>query len=314
MANYLITGAHGFIGRHLARRLGQAGHQVWGVGHGIWPASEASQWGVSAWVNGDVVPANLDLLTREQGEPDTVFHLAGGSSVGAAVLNPREDFFRTVATTAELLEWMRHHAPRASLVAVSSAAVYGAGHEGPIAVNARRNPCSPYGYHKRMMEDLCSSFAAGYGMRIAVARLFSVYGPGLRKQLLWDLCCKLDRGAKQLGLGGTGRELRDWTHVEDVADALMVVGQYTSPEPFLCNVGTGSGTSVAEVAEQILANWYGTDGTRPDLSFSGVSRPGDPASLVAGVGSNGPAFTWRRDLRRALGDYVRWYRGLRQES
>ena len=145
MSNILITGAHGFIGKHLARWLARQGHQVAGLGHGIWPASEASSWGVTHWLNGDIQSGNLRLLQQTSGTPDVVYHLAGGSSVGVALANPREDFTRTVATTAELLEWLRVDAPQARLVAVSSAAVYGSGHDGPIAEGATLAPYSPYG-------------------------------------------------------------------------------------------------------------------------------------------------------------------------
>ena len=75
---------------------------------------------------------------------------------------------RTVATTAELLEWMRLGARHATLVAVSSAAVYGAGHTGPIREEQALAPFSPYGYHKLMMENLCQSYAVSYGLSVMV--------------------------------------------------------------------------------------------------------------------------------------------------
>ena len=108
--------------------------------------------------------------------------------LGASIANPYEDFTRTVATTAELLEWMRLGARNARLVSVSSAAVYGAGHTGPIREEQALLPFSPYGYHKLMMENLCLSYAANYGLAVMVVRLFSVYGSWLKKQVLWDMC------------------------------------------------------------------------------------------------------------------------------
>ena len=75
MQRILITGAHGFIGKHLAKHLASLGHHVSGLGHGIWPSSEASMWGVADWTNGDVHTANLRAL-QARNEPDLVFHLA----------------------------------------------------------------------------------------------------------------------------------------------------------------------------------------------------------------------------------------------
>ncbi len=146
-----ITGARGFIGRHLAHSLAAQGYTVAGVGHGAWPVLEADDWGVSHWLNGEVSGGNLAQLRHDLGVPQVVFHLAGGSSVGAAIANPLEDFTRTVVSTAELLEWLRQHAPGTRVVAVSSAAVYGSGYLQPIAEDARPSPFSPYGTHKLMM-------------------------------------------------------------------------------------------------------------------------------------------------------------------
>lgn len=308
----LITGAQGFIGRHLTRSLADRGFSVFGLGHGIWPEAEASKCGVTKWINGDITSNSLRILQQAHGTPDVVFHLAGGSSVGMAVANPREDFFRTVATTVELLDWMRLDAPDSRLVAISSAAVYGAGHSGQISEQATLTPYSPYGHHKRMMEELCRSYAASYGTKVVIARLFSVFGSGLKKQLLWDLCTRLSTGANPLTLGGTGEELRDWTDVRDVVRALAVLEDKASSEVPVFNVGTGSASPVREVASLLARHW--AKGSQPvELSFNGQSRKGDPFSLVAEPsGLNRLGFEWRVELDQGLADYVNWF--CRQEA
>ena len=307
MSNILITGAHGFIGKHLAHWLALQGHQVVGLGHGIWPAAEAESWGVSHWLNGDIQSGNLRLLQQAGGTPDVVYHLAGGSSVGVAIANPREDFFRTVATTAELLEWLRVDAPTARLVAVSSAAVYGAGHEGPIGEDAALTPYSPYGHHKRIMEELCRSYAASYGLRVAIARLFSVYGAELKKQLLWDLCTRLATGARPLLLGGSGNELRDWTDVRDVVRALDFLAAEACSKATVVNVGMGTGSSVRQIATTVARHWPLLDATDA-LQFSGQSRPGDPFSLIANAAVlNELGFAWEIPVDDGLAGYVQWF-------
>lgn len=313
-SNVLITGARGFIGRHLARHLAADGHRVSALGHGIWPAVDAARWGVSRWINGDIQSNNLQLLAREMGLPDLVFHLAGGSSVGAAIAAPAEDFFRTVATTVNLLEWLRLEAPQSRLIAVSSAAVYGAGHAGPIREDAALTPYSPYGHHKLMMESLCRSYGATYGLRSTVARLFSVYGAGLRKQLLWDLCAKLESRTQQIGLGGTGDELRDWVDVRDVVRALACVASLADTQVPTINVGSGLATPVRDVAGQVMAAWHGTVAP-PALGFSGQSRSGDPFSLQADAHQlSALGFEWRVPVQQGLADYVQWYQGQTKED
>ena len=307
MAVIWITGARGFIGRHLSLWLSQQGHTVVGLGHGVWPDAEALSWGLLRWVNGDISASNLHELAEGNGRPETVFHLAGGSSVSAAVAHPREDFFRTVATTVELLEWLRQEAPQTRLVAVSSAAVYGAGHAVPIPETASLRPYSPYGYHKLMMESLCRSYGATYGLRAVVPRLFSVYGVGLRKQFLWDLCSKLEAGVAQVELGGTGDELRDWTDVRDAVRTLAAVAKFADAQVPTLNLATGVATSTRDVAAQVMVSWQPPLDARA-LHFSGRSRAGDPFSLQADVsGANALGFEWNVPLSSGLVDYVRWF-------
>lgn len=299
-----ITGARGFIGRHLSRYLAAQGIVVAGVGHGAWP--DAAAWGVTRWLNGEPDSANLTQLALETGMPDTVFHLAGGSSVAVAIQSPYEDFTRTVVTTARLLDWLKREASTARFVAVSSAAIYGDGHAGPIPETALPRPFSPYGAHKLIMEQLARSYADNFGLPVVIARLFSVYGPHLRKQLLWDVCRRLAAGERHIELGGSGRELRDWTEVHDVARALAQLSALAAPNAPTINVGTGVGTDVATIADHILSAWQGN--SRPTIGFSGRSRPGDPASLVAGGASLAQlGFVWEIDVRHGIGNYMRWF-------
>ena len=187
----------------------------------------------------------------------------------------------------------------------SSAAVYGANHSEPIAESAFCEPFSPYGFHKRMAELALESYARNFGVRVGVVRLFSVYGPELRKQLLWDLCNRLAAGVSELTLGGEGTELRDWLHVEDAARVLLLALNNASEECFIVNGGTGLATSVREIAEGLCESW----GDQVPVCFTGVSRSGDPKFLVADVERLSelgavPQRLWRDGLV----EYVNWYK------
>lgn len=301
-----VTGANGFIGRHLVRELAGVGHAVHGVGHGALDPAQARALGLQTWINGEVDAANLNALAASHGLPSQVFHLAGGSSVGLSIARPFEDFSRTVTSTARLLEWLRSFAPESQLVVASSAAVYGADHAGPIAESVALVPMSPYGHHKLMMEQLCRSYAQSFGLRCTVVRLFSVYGPDLRKQLLWDICSRLKSEERSLNLGGTGAEIRDWTDVRDVVRLLVRVAEDVRRDDFrLINGGSGRGTSVADIADGLIRNW----GSNTVVRYSGVARPGDPMSLLAEDGRlREMKFDWRFPLERGLAEYVEWFR------
>jgi UDP-glucose 4-epimerase len=304
--NVWITGANGFIGRHLARTVADAGYVVHGVGHGALEENERNRVGLALWLNGEIDATNLNALAVRSGIPSTVFHLAGGSSVSSSIAQPYEDFFRTVVSTARLLEWLRASAPECRMISVSSAAVYGAEHQGPISEDASTLPMSPYGEHKLMMEQLCRSYATTYGLRVTVTRLFSVYGPNLRKQLLWDLCSRLHNGDRTLGLAGTGAEIRDWTDVRDVCRFLVGVCEEPQTKPFeITNVGSGIGTSVADIAAMLARNWSRDVAVR----FSGIVREGDPFSLVANSTLDLAArFSWQIPVAQGIGDYVSWFK------
>jgi len=307
-----ITGAHGFIGRHLARSLANSGHTVCGIGHGAWEKSEAALIGVSHWINGEIVSSNLSDLRSASGKPAAVVHLAGGSSVGVAISQPREDFGRTVYTTVELLEWIRQHSPGTAVIVASSAAVYGDGHAGPIAETAAPNPYSPYGHHKLIMEHLCKSYGASYGVRCAVARLFSVYGQGLKKQLLWDLCSSLNRDPAMVELGGSGSELRDWTEIRDVVRILAGMMPLAMAAVPVLNVGMGRGVSVQNIARLVIDAWGNQVAPGTTLSFNGRRRPGDPFSLIADTSLQTQAgLGCSIALVDGIADYVAWFKSQR---
>ncbi len=306
MSTVWVTGAKGFIGRHLAIRLEQAGCTVGGIGHGAFPPEIARQSGLSQWINGDIGAHNLQQLLKLTGPPDTIYHLAGGSSVGLSLQTPVEDFQRSVVSTSALLEWIRNAVPDVRLVVSSSAAVYGDTGLDRIPEIGPFTPYSPYGFHKRSAELMCESYAQTFGLKVAVVRLFSVYGPGLCKQLIWDLCNRLQHEPPRLEMQGTGDEIRDWLYVEDAVTLLVAASKIASAPLALVNGGTGLGTCVRDVV-QILCDILEQS---PDIEFSGRTRPGDPFSLVADTTRLQQTFglSLEHSLRLGLTEYVNWFK------
>ena len=307
----LITGARGFVGRHLALNLHQQGIKVCGLGHGAWTEIERDSWGVDYWLNGDVSKRNLDIVQSDMGSLDVVFHLAGGSSVGPSLAAPEEDFRRSVLSAAELLEWARLASPDTKIVLASSAAVYGAGHVQPIRETDELNPYSPYGYHKRVAEELFESYSKNFGLNVSIVRLFSVYGTELKKQLLWDVCGRLAHDPSHLLLGGTGREVRDWLHISDAVELLQASARQDSHGAMITNGGTGIEVTVRQVAKQLCSAW----GLNTRLAFSGTSRDGDPQYLVADIEKGkslgfSPVNCWKDGVN----EYVSWFKSLNTPS
>ena len=300
-ASVLVTGANGFLGRHVARCIARAGDRVIGIGHGKWLQDEWESWGLSAWHQTDVT---LRALQQYAERPSAIVHCAGGGSVSFSITNPLADFESTVVTTAHVLEYVRLYAPCCRVVYPSSASVYGTVKNVPIREDCPTVPISQYGTHKLMAEEMVSSYASQFGALASIVRLFSVYGCGLRKQLLWDALSKLARS--EIVFMGTGEEVRDWLHVEDAAELLLTAKEHTSAECPIVNGGSGKGVTVRDLLLH-LARDFGSEELEP--SFSGTRRTGDPSRYIADI-ECARAWGWepKRRWQEGVSEYAHWWR------
>lgn len=272
-----VTGAAGAIGHAVVRELCGQDAKVGAIGHGILdPSVSAATHGQPIFENCSVDSDGLLRLLEKTGMPRLIIHLAGGSQVGSSIENPLADFDKTTRTTVELLTFISKHVPDARLVYASSAAVYGEAMSGQISETAVTNPISPYGFHKLEAERVIAFWCRRNNLKAAIVRLFSVYGPGLHKQLIFDLFSRMD-GQAAITLGGTGAELRDWLYIDDAARLLVGIAPLASAKAPIFNGGTGIGHNINSVA-QTVADAAGYKG---QILFSGDVRAGDPHSLIA---------------------------------
>jgi len=301
----LITGAHGFLGRHVARCFKGYGYRVVGIGFGQWSALEHTGCGVDEWHETAIDLGSLQALTSR---PDVIAHCAGSGSVGYSLQQPLQDFQMTVDSTVAVLEYMRLVCPEARLVYPSSAAVYGTRPDGPISEDAPLSPVSPYGYHKLVAEKLCQSYASTFGLSVSVIRFFSIYGPELQKQLLWDACKKLAAaGAGPVEFYGSGRETRDWLHVSDAAQLMYETAQRGNGFSII-NGGSGTRTTIADILALVSSQL----GATVTISFNGEEKPGDPRFYHADI-ARASDMGWQPLVRleEGVASYVRWFRECR---
>lgn len=302
LRNVLITGGYGFLGRAVARNYKQRGYRVIGIGRGRWDGADALAHGFDSWLDASISLSSLMTIK----EPfEVVVHCGGNGSVGYSMDHPMQDFEKTVQGTIELLEFLRITNSSAVLVYPSSAGVYGAKDDAPISKNATLNPISPYGYHKRIAEELLESYSRAYGIQVAIVRFFSIYGAGLTKQLLWDAAEKLTAADTETALfWGTGEETRDWIAATDAA-ALMVAASQSKEQFIIVNGGGGERITVRNV----LGKLRDALGVSVGIEFNGAIRVGDPRFYHADI-SGALALGWRPEvaLETGIADYAQWFK------
>jgi len=275
----LITGAAGFLGTHVADLCAGNGARL--IGLDINPPQQPNIWHDFHRISCES-PDVEQVLHKHK--ISTVFHLAGGASVPASVQNPFHDFLSFVPGTANLGLCVARTQGDCTLVLFSSAAVYGNPASLPVRESAAIRPISPYGIHKAIGESLLEHYAALYGFPVRIIRIFSAYGPGLRKQLIWDICEKAFAAVKSasghIDLFGTGLETRDFIHARDVARAAVHVSSLPANHPCtIFNVASGIETRIADVAHKIV----GRIDPALKVAFSGTIRPGDPCHWRADI-------------------------------
>jgi len=302
MKTVLITGAHGFLGRYVARCFKGCGYRVVGIGFGQWSAAEYTACGIDEWLETAIELSSLQTLTFT---PEVIAHCAGSGSVGFSLQQPMQDFQMTVDSTLAVLEYMRLVCPEARLVYPSSAAVYGSRPDEPISEDTPLSPVSPYGYHKLVAEKLCQSYAGSFGLAVSIIRFFSIYGPELQKQLLWDACKKLAAaGSGAVEFYGTGRETRDWLYVSDAARLMYEAAQQGNGFSII-NGGSGTRTTIAD----ILALVGNQLGSAVSISFNGKEKAGDPRFYHADI-TRARDLGWQTSvpLEEGVASYVRWFK------
>ena len=174
-----------------------------------------------------------------------------------------------------------------------------------MAEDAPIAPLSPYGFHKEIAETILREFHAVYSVRTAVARVFSAYGPGLRRQILWDVCEKARAG--KVTLFGTGAETRDFVHADDVARGIRAIVESAPMRGEAYNLASGVQTPIRDLAAEVVANI--APGT--PIEFSGVVRPGDPLHWEADISAiRALGFTPQVTLAEGVAGYCDWYRDV----
>jgi Nucleoside-diphosphate-sugar epimerases len=227
MSSILITGASGFIGRHLVAALRVAGHEVVRIDRRAGDVAEESTW--SAY------PAT-----------DVVVHLAGRSSVPDSWADAAAFMKTNLLGTVGALNYCKHH--RARLVFLSSY-MYGNPSALPIRETAPVVANNPYALSKKLAEETCRFYSERCGVDVVILRVFNVYGPGQADTFVVPYVVRQVRKGQAIRVKDL-EPRRDYVYVTDVVEA--IVKAVESPQRFtVLNIGSGVSYSVAELIQTI---------------------------------------------------------------
>lgn len=249
MMRVLVTGGAGFIGSHLVAALAAQRHEVTVLdnlrrGSATQLAARVDLGAVDV-VEGDI--REMSTLMRVANGCNLIFHLAAQSNVMGSIDDPDYSFTTNAWGTFNVLRCaVETGVPR--VVFTSSREVYGEPHYVPVDEEHPFNAKNPYGASKVAGEAYCRTFAHCHGLDVGIVRLANVYGPGDVDRVipLWLADAAAGRDLRVFG----GSQILDFVWIDTVVQALMIAGEHGLTG--LTNVGSGTGTSILELAQRIL--------------------------------------------------------------
>ena len=211
---------------------------------------------------------------------DVIINCTGSANVGFSYSNTNNDFESNVGVVRKTLEILReYNFKHVKFINLSSAAVYGNPNRLPIRETDLPQPLSPYGYHKLLAETLLKEYSQCFGLKTVSLRIFSAYGDGQKKLLLWDLHEKIVKSKEKIVLFGTGNESRDFIHIKDIAQQILLAINNADFNGVSLNVANGKAVKISEIAT-IYQKYYPK---KFDYVFTGEDRLGDPKNWCADI-------------------------------
>ena len=281
----LVTGGAGFIGFHLCERLTSLASNVTiydNLSSG--KLENVRDNPKTKFAKGDILdPHRLSGLEKA----DLIYHLAAQVVVPYSMENPVEDFETNARGTLNVLEKARRDDSR--LIFASSAAVYGNPTKMPTPEEYGFQPVSCYGLSKVVGEQYCNMYIDQYGLDVTILRFANVYGPRCHG-VINDFLDKLDRNPEKLEIIGTGLQSRDFVHVTDIVNALVLAGVSGKAVGQTFNLGCGKTVKIINLANMILGI-LGLSG-KTTVTTTGVSWQGDINTIWFDIGKAKKELKW----------------------
>jgi len=330
MARILVTGAAGFIGYHVAKRLLDRGDTVVGIDSmsDYYDPTLKEARLAQLTPHPDFHFHHLDVADRDampalfaDGRFDRVVHLAAQAGVRYSLQNPHAYIDSNIVGFLNILEGCRHH-PVEHLVYASSSSVYGANTHMPFAVHDNvDHPVSLYAATKKANELMAHSYSHLYGIPTTGLRFFTVYGPWGRPDMALFLFTKAILEGREIDVFNHGRMQRDFTYIDDIAEGVVRVMDRVaaanpawsgdSPDPAtsrapyrLYNIGNNSPVELGRMIE-VLEGALGQTARKRMLDM----QPGDVPATYADVDDleRDVGFRPSTSIEEGVRRFVDWY-------
>jgi UDP-glucose 4-epimerase len=296
----IVLGSSGFVGSAICKLLIAENISV--IGIDVVPFSENSlykfyQSGINQELFSTILP---------QEEVAVIINAAGKASVKESFEVPYADFNHNTIVTHVILDSIRKYSPKTKFIFLSSAAVYGNPVQLPVKESDPLNPISPYGFHKLQAELIAREFFECFDIKSIVLRIFSCYGAGQKKLLLWDLCNKA-RLQQDIVLKGCGNESRDFVHVSDVASCVHHLIKRDIKGFEIFNLASGKEHFIKDTAAMLVSKLNNNN----TIHFEGKKNTGNPENWVADISKlSETGFVPNVNFEKGIEEYVYWVKNL----
>jgi len=189
------------------------------------------------------------------------------------------------------------------IIFISTISVYGNTKSKRIKEEANLNPLSNYSKNKVIGEEICKNFYQKKKIDILVVRGSSLYGPGLKRQIIYDVCSKISKN--KAVFFGTGNEVRDFIHVKDFGNLIKIILRKGFKGYFVINVGSGKGFKISSVIKYIIKKFNLK--IKPKFNKFGINL--NPTTLIPDI-SKSKKFGWSPKIKfyEGLDEYIKWFR------
>jgi UDP-glucose 4-epimerase len=253
----LVVGGLGYIGSNVTAALLDAGAEVTVVTpvrerH----ASAARRYEARGMrvIEADV--RNVEAMREAIRDRAVVFNVSGQSGALQSVQDPAGDLDVNCAGNLAVLEALRIERPAAKLVFAGSRLAYGTARALPVSEDHPLAPLCPHGAHKAMVEQYLNIYGRLHGIRATSLRITNPYGPGQpsdrRAYGVINYLIHRALSGQSLPIYGDGAQLRDYVFINDVVDAMLLVGSEERSDGHVYNIGSGVGTSMIDTARLIV--------------------------------------------------------------